>query len=95
MTVYFEEFAIVNNAVNDILHVVRMIWIVGDNAVERIFQTVDRVIGRIYWWFFQVVLWHVGDQFADQHGAFFLVNKFEVRNTRFARVNISSTQIFS
>ena len=52
----FEEFSVVDDRADHFVHVVRLVGAVGNDVVERIFQTVDRVGAFNQRWLFEVVL---------------------------------------
>ena len=57
---------------DDLLHVVWLVRVVRDDGVESVFLTVDRVVALDAWSLFEVVLWQIRDELADELQAFFL-----------------------
>ncbi len=74
----FQELAVVHNAVDDILHVIRHIGIVGDDGVQAVLQTVDGVFGRLVRGFLHIVGRDVADELTQHSDALFLVLHGEV-----------------
>jgi hypothetical protein len=66
VAVNFKKFIVVDNRVDNVFYVVWFVWIVWNNLVQEIIQTVDRVVAWGQRSVFQVVLWQVAQQFADQ-----------------------------
>ena len=67
---YFEEFAIIDNAVDDFLYIVRLVGVVGDDGVQSVVQAVDRIFAGNVRRLFHVVGRQVRHQFAQQGDTF-------------------------
>ena len=67
---YFEEFAVVDNGADDLVHVVCLVGVVRDDFVEGVLHAVDGVGAFHVGSLFHVVLRHVAEQFADEGKTF-------------------------
>ena len=90
----FKEFTVVHNSADHFVHVIRFSRAVGDNIVQRIFQTVDWVCAIYIRSFFKVVLRNIAQQFANQFETFFFCLGGEMSHTRFSGVNACATEVF-
>ena len=90
----FQEFTVVHDSADNLVHIIRFVGAVGDNIVQRIFQTVDRICAIHVWSFFEVVLRNIAQKCADQCQTFFFCFGSEMSNTRFGRVNACSAEVF-
>ena len=61
----FKEFAVVYDGMNDVVHVVGVVGVVGQNFVERVFHAVDGVVALYAGCFFQIVLRQIGEEGTD------------------------------
>ena len=91
---YFEEFALVYDCFDYFQHIVRQIGIIRNQAVQFVFQTIDRVVAYHHRRFFEVVGRQIRKQITDQRNTFFFVFYHKMRNARFGRVNFCTSQVF-
>ena len=63
---HLKELAVVDNGFDNALHIVRLVGVLGDNAVEAVLQTVDRILGRNIGGLLEVVGGDVAHQVADK-----------------------------
>ena len=89
----FEVFAVVDDGLDDLGHVVRLVGVVGDDLVERVFQAVDTVGADGQRSILHVVLRHVGEQFLDHFDALLLGVDGELRHARLGRVHHGAAQL--
>ena len=88
----FEELAIVDDGTNYLIHVIRTVGAIGDNLVERVFETVDGVVAGNEGSLFEVVLRDIADELANNSQCLFAVFGSKVSYTRFNRVNFGTTE---
>ncbi len=81
LTLDFKELSVIDNRVDDLIHVVWTVGRVGDDFIERIFETVDGVVTFNQRRFFEIVLWDVAEKLADDAECFFSVFCREVGDT--------------
>ena len=63
---HFEELAVVDDGVDDIFHIVSLVGILGNDAVQAILQTVDGVAGRYEGGLLEVVAGDISNQLSDE-----------------------------
>ena len=81
MLMYFVELAVVNEAANNVLHIVRCIRIVGNERVEALILTI-RIIARLNMrGLLHVVAREEREQIADLINAVLIVLRSEMCNT--------------
>ncbi len=88
----FKEFAIVDNGADNLVHVVGAVGRVGNDFVERVFQTVDGVGAGHQGSFLKVVLRYVAEEFADDLDGVFAVFGLEVAYTALAGVYFGAAE---
>ena len=88
-----EELAVVHDAADNLIHVVRSVRAVGDNLVEGIFGTVGRVISRQIRRFLHVVLRNIAEKLADGGDHFLFVFACEMSHTTLAGMNAGAAEL--
>ena len=78
---YFEEFAVVDDSADNLIHVVGFVGRIGDDVVEAVFETVDGVVTFNKGSLLEVVLRNVAEEFADNLERFLAVFGCEVTYT--------------
>ena len=91
--VHLEEVAVVDDALDHALDVVRLVGAVGDERVERRILTLDRVGGRRVRRRVEVVLGQEGEEVARLLETRLLVRGREVRHARAGRVGGGTAQL--
>jgi len=81
ITVHFQKFIVVNNRVDYVFYVVWFVRIIRNYTVERVFQTVDRIVASCHRSIFQIVLWHIAQHFSNQKDTFFFVLSHKMGNS--------------
>ena len=92
VTLYFEEFAVVDYSADYFIHVIGTCSRVRDDFVERIFESVDRVVTFNQRGFFKVVLRYVAEEFADDAQTVFTVFCSEMSHAALRRMNLSAAK---
>jgi hypothetical protein len=64
-----QKLRIVDDRPDDVFHVVRPFWIVGDDLLELGVAPVDGVVAGEAWWVFLVVLGQVAKEALDKEQA--------------------------
>ena len=90
---HFKEFALIDDSSDHFIHIVRFIGRIGNNFVERILHTIQRVIARNDRSFFEIVLRNEAKQIADQLQSVLLGIYGKMRDTRFGRMYARSAQL--
>ena len=88
---YFQEFTVIDDGSDYVVHIVSLVRIVRDDVVQVIIQAVDRIFTFDQRSFFQVVLRQEADQFADQLQTVFFRIDCEVSHTGFSRMYACAT----
>ena len=92
LAVYFEELAVVHDTIDNIVHIVRLVRVVGNDIVEHIVHAGNRVVGGHYGRLFHVVLRQVGQQLFDGGDAFLFGIGREMGHTALAGVHAGTAQ---
>ncbi len=90
----FKEFAVVDDCVDDLIHVIGMVGRVRHDLVQRVFQTVNGVVAFNQRRFFEVVLGDVAEELADDAQGLFAVFGCEVCHTALLRVHGCAAECF-
>src|SRR5258705_13106010 len=90
--VHLEEVAVVDDTADDLVHVVRLVWVVGDERAELPRFPVTRIRRLRERSRIQVVLREEREQVARVFEAGLLVGRNEVRNTRLRRVSRTAAE---
>ncbi len=88
----FEELAVVHDGADDFVHVVRGVRAVGDDLVEGVLFTVDRVFGRDIRGLFHVVLREIAHQLTDGGDGVFLGSGLELGHAALGSVDGSTAE---
>ena len=79
---------------NDVVHVVGVVGVVGQNFVERVFHAVDGVVALYAGCFFQIVLRQIGEEGTDFLCQLFFTADSEVGYTALGAVYGGTAQVF-
>src|SRR5574344_1774286 len=90
----FKEFSIIHNALDDIVHIIRLVRIVRNYFVKGIVKPVYRVVGRNDWCFFCIILRKITEQFLYDAYTIFVVFSSKMSDTTLGSVYTCSTKIF-
>ena len=93
ISVDLEEFAVVDDAADHLIHIVRCVRAVGDDLVERILCTVDGVLGGNIRRFLHIVLGYIAEEFADRADHILFVVACEMSHTTLACVNACTAEL--
>ena len=94
VALHFEEFAVVHHSADDLVHIVGLVGVVGNNLVEHILLAVDGVVAFGAGSAFHVVLGEVAEQTANQTGKFLFALGHEMTHTALLRVHTCAAQVF-
>ena len=92
--VHLEEVAVVDDGVNDVLHVVRLVRAVGQHRVQLRVGPIDRVLARDGRRALLVVLRDEAEQLADQGQRLVFVGADEVRDAALGGVDVGAAELF-
>ena len=67
-----EEFSVIHDAADDIVHVVSLVGAIGYDGVEGVLKSLDRVCGGLVRRLLHVVLRNEGEELADDGDSVFL-----------------------
>src|SRR5208337_1978738 len=81
MLVDFKEVAFIDDGVNHILNIVRLLWILGDDAVEGLFAAVDGVMRGTARWIFKIVAGQETEKLADHRATFRVITRNKVSDS--------------
>ena len=87
----FEEFSVVNNSADDLIHIIRLVGILRNNFVEQVFLAVDGVVALNTRSIFGVVGRDVREECLDEFHALFFGLCREMCNTTLACMNACTT----
>ena len=82
ISMYFQEFVIINDCTDHFIHIVCLVWIIRNDLVQVIIQTVDRIFTFDQRSFFHVVLRQIAQQLTDQLQTIFFCIYSKMSNTR-------------
>jgi hypothetical protein len=92
--VNFEKAPVVHHRGDELLHVVRLARVFGDEGVEGWILAVGRIRGRVSRGFLEVVRWEVRHEIADEEEAGSIVVGREVGNAGTGVVGHGPAQVF-
>ena len=87
-----EELAIIDDCTDNVIHVVSLVGSLGNDFVERILKTVDRVGALYEWSLLEVVLRNVAEELADNLDSLFTVFGSKVSNARLGSVDFGTAE---
>ena len=90
---HLEELAVVDDGFDNALHIVRLVGVLGDNAVEAVLQTVDRILGRNIGSLLEVVGGDVAHQVADKLDGLLLGLADEMGHTALGGMHHGAAQL--
>ena len=73
IALHFKEFTVVDDSTNHFIHVIRFVSRIRNDFIQRIFKTIDWVITWLQWSFFEVILWNIAEEFANDSQCFFAI----------------------
>ena len=88
----FQEFAVVDNGTDYLVHVVGACCRVGNDFVEAVLEAVDGVVALNQRGFFEVVLGNVAKEFADDLQGFFAILGGEMAHAALGGVHFRTAQ---
>ena len=89
-----KELAVVHNAADDLVHVIRLVGVVRDNLVESIVNSADRIICRDYRSLFHVVLRDEAEDVLDDLESFLFCVGSKMRYSALGGVYACSSEVF-
>ena len=92
LLVDLEELTVIDDARDDLVHVVGLVRIVRDDLVQRVVNPADRVVGRNPRSLLHIVLRDVAEKFLDGVYSFLLVLGGEMRHTALGGVDACSSE---
>ncbi len=92
IALHFQEFAVVHDGADNLVHVVGTVGRVGDDFVERVLETVDGVGAFNQRGFLKVVLGNVAEELADDFEGFLTIFGCEVGHAALGGVNFGAAE---
>ena len=90
----FKESSVIYDASDNLIHVIRLVWIIRDNLVQCIIHPSGRIVCRKKRGFFPVVGWDETQQVLDDLNAFLFVFGSEMCHSALAGMYACSTEVF-
>ena len=90
---HLEEFAVIDNASDDIVHVVGLVRIVRDDLVQCVVSPADRVIGRNNRSLLHIVLRNVAEELLYDADAVLIVLCREMCHTALGGMNARAAKV--
>ena len=88
-----EELAVIHDAPDDLVHVIRSVRIIGDNLVKAVIRAAHGVVGWDPWCLLHIVLGNVGEQFLDSIDSLFLALSREMCHSALGSVYACSSKL--
>ena len=92
LLVDLEELAVIDDACDDLVHIVGLVRVVGDDLVEGVVNPADRIVGREPRSLLHIVLRNIAEEFLDRVDAFLLILGREVSHTALGGVHAGSAE---
>ena len=90
---HFEELAVVGDGSNDLIHVVSLVGVLGDDLVQAVLHTVDRILSGLEGSGLHVVRGDVAQQGLQHLQTFLLSSSGEVGHTRLRGVYAGTAEV--